>query len=674
MIANDSEYEYNRIRADFINAWASCYLEQHIATIMDWAQENFGMGFRTQTYGGNIDTGLCAATVTRPEGESIGFSDQFDGYSMLAAGRDMGGSTSILSTEFAASFSVGGAYGYAWDDLTKTAYKAYSAGVNSLFFHGYSYMYSPESVWPGNHAFGASCSGTWSSRDPQWNHIDMLSGNLRRTQYTLQQGVQKTDVAVYESLGNAQGGGPFYDGSGLTAQGYSYQLFTPELLTLDSAKVTNGVLNESGPAYKAMVIDDETAISKENMQKLVEFANAGLKLVFANDLPCISTSLNDDNAEIVAMMDELLQKDNVIHVKDSSGVAGALQQLGVVPDAAKAEAEPNILPIHRTMDGGEIYFLYNQSTEETTATVTMQGAGAPFLLNTWTGDIEPIAQYTTDGQSVTMTITLAGNDAILLGIGEAFGNAPDTYAKDSTTKVVYENGGLIARVSENGMYAVETSDGEAHSGTVNDLPDAITINDWDLQVESWTSGDPDDAAVTSKDVIFDGHVDAVSWSEIEGLGNSISGIGTYTTTFTLDDITDLGAVLSFSDVGETFKVTLNGQQLPFASQVTKTVDLGGYLQEGENTLTIEVASSLQNAANAALGKAGEKEYGIIGAVTITPYREVAITEGAPSTPDDSSNPDPSVPDTGVADVTAIATALLVVAAAVLAVRRRSVAK
>ncbi len=678
VIANDADYTYNRIRADFINAWSSCYLEQHIGTIMDWAGESFGMGFRTQTYGGSIDTGLCAATVTKPEGESIGFTDGFDGYSMLAAGRDMGGQTPVLSTEFAASFWDGGAYGYAWDDLTKTAYKTYSAGVNSLFFHGYSYLYSPESVWPGNHAFGTSCSGTWSSRDPQWNHIDMLSGNLRRMQYTLQQGTQKTDVAVYESLGNAQGGGPFYDGSGLTAQGYSYQLFTPGLLSLDSAVVTNGVLNESGPAYKAMVIDNETAISKENMQKLVAFANAGLKLVFANDLPCISTSVNDDNAEIVAMMDELLAKDNVIHVQETSGIADALKQLGVTPDAAKAQSEANILPIHRVMDGGDIYFLYNQSEEESAVTVTLKGEETPFLLNTWTGEITPIAQYTTDGESVTMTITLAGRDAVLLGIGEAFGKAPAAYAKDSTTELTYKDGSLIARIGENGMYAVQTDDGEAHSGTVSDLPAAITINDWDLKVESWTSGDPDDAAVTNKEVVFDGHTDAVAWKDIEGLGDAISGIGTYTATFTLNDADNLGAILSFTNVGETFKVTLNGKQVPYGNQVTKEIDLGGYLQKGENTLVVEVASSLQNAANAVLEKAGEKEYGIIGAVTISPYREVVISEAPAVDPDDSSKTDGSSetdsPNTGVADFSVIMIALLVTASSVLVLRRRSCAK
>ncbi len=294
VIANDAEYKYNRIRADMIDSWASCYLNQHIATIKEWAEQTFGMGFRTQTYGGSIDTGLCAANVTVPEGETIGFSDQFDGFSMLAAGRDMGGTTSMLTSEFGASFSVGGAYGYAWDDMMKAAYKDYSAGVNSLVFHGYSYMYSPESQWPGFNAFGNSCSG--------------------------------------------------------------------------------------GPAYKAMVIDNETAISVDAMKKLVEFADNGLALVFANQLPCISTSFTEDNTEITALMDTLLEKENVIHVDSTEKVGNALAQLGVVPSADKAEQDTSILPIHRSMEDGEIYFLYNTSEEEQSVTVTMQGDGAPFVL------------------------------------------------------------------------------------------------------------------------------------------------------------------------------------------------------------------------------------------------------------------------------------------------------
>lgn len=582
VIADDTDYKFNRVQADMIDTWGKCYLDQHIQTIMTWAHEKFDMGFRTQTYGGNIDSGLAAATVDRPEGETIGFSDQFDGFSMLAAGRDMGEKSPTLTSEFGASFATGGAYGYAWDDLTSAAYKDYSAGVNSLFFHGYSYMYAPDVTWPGFAAFGElACSGTWSSRDPQWTQIDMLSGNLRRNQYALLQGTQKTDVAVYESLGNAQGGGPFYDGSALLEKGYSYQLFTPGLLSLDDAVVEDGILNPEGPGYQALVLDDETAVSKENMEKLLEFAQDGLTIIFANKVPCISTSLKEENTEIESIMEQLLALDNVYQVENSEQVGDALENAGIVPATAKENAESAIIPIHRSSEEGDIYFLYNSSEEEVSNTITLKGKGEPCIMDTWDGKILSVTDYTSTEDSVTLDVTIGAGDSLLIGVGDGF-----------------------------------TPNGEAVS--VSEVSDnAISIDEWNLSVESWTSGDENDAAVTAKDVIFEGTTQAVSWSENQNIGNGISGIGTYTTTFDWSGDYE-GAILSFTEVGETFEVYVNDQLL-YPDQVTKKVDISSALKEGENTLKVVVASSLQNAVNAKNGLDGEKEYGIIGTTTITPY-------------------------------------------------------
>lgn len=583
VIADDADYKFNRIQADMIDSWGSCYIDQHIGTIMDWAKEKFDMGFRTQTYGGNIDSGLAAATVDRPEGETIGFSDQFDGFSMLAAGRDMAGNSPTLTSEFGASFWDGGAYGYAWDDLTAAAYKDYCAGVNSLVFHGYSYLYSPESSWPGFTGFGEmSCSGSWSGRDPQWTQIDMLAGNLRRIQYALLQGTQKTDVAVYESLGNAQGGGPFYDGTSLLNEGYTYQLFTPGLLSLDTATVTDGVLNAEGPAYKALVVDNETAMSKENMEKLLEFAKNGLTIVFANNLPCISTSLTEDNGEITALMDELLAQESVKKVDTTEEVGAALLEAGVIPAAHKEEAESSIITVHREAEDKDIYFLYNSSEEAISNTVTFKGEGAPYILNSWNGSVSQMEDYTENEGSVTADVSIAAGDAVLIAVGTELGEGTE----EST----------------------ETAAEEAA---------AITIKDWDLTIESWTSGDAGDAAVTAKDVIYEGHSDAVSWSEIDGVGNGVSGIGTYVTAFQWED-ENTGAVIRLPEVGETFEIMIN-DNLVYANQITKEADISNYLVPGENTLKIIVASSLQNAVNAKNGVDGEKQYGIIGDTVITPY-------------------------------------------------------
>ena len=142
----------------------------------------------------------------------------------------------------------------------------------------------------------------------------------------------------------------------------------------------------------------------------------------------------------------------------------------------QAEQDTSILPIHRSMEDGEIYFFYNTSEEERSVTVTMQGDGAPFVLDTWTGEILPLANYTTDGSTVTTTITLAGNDAILFGIGSAFGTGYDVHAVDSNTAVTYQDGVLVAHIEQNGSYSVQTNDGKLYSEECTDVPASTPIH------------------------------------------------------------------------------------------------------------------------------------------------------------------------------------------------------
>ena len=401
---------------------------------------------------------------------------------------------------------------------------------------------------------------------------------------SLLQGTQKTDVAVYESLGNAQGGGPFYDGTALLNEGYTYQLFTPGLLSLDTATVTDGVLNEDGPAYRALVLDNETAMSRENMEKLLGFARNGLTIVFANNLPCISTSLTEDNETITALMEELLAQESVIQVGTTEEVGAALLERGIIPAAYKSEAESAIITVHREAEDKNIYFLYNSSEETVANTITFKGEGTPYILDTWNGTVSGIEDFTAGEGSVTVDVSIAAGDAVLLAVGADLGESVDT---------------------------------AAGAGTISEKAATISIRDWDLTIESWTSGDAADAAVTAKDVIYEGHSDAISWSEIEGVGNGISGIGTYTAVFDWED-ENVGAVISLPEVGETFEIMVN-DNLVYANQITKEADISDYLVKGENTLKVIVASSLQNAVNAKNGADGEKQYGIISETVIKPY-------------------------------------------------------
>ncbi|MFI0446499.1 hypothetical protein [Actinomadura sp. 6N118] len=107
----------------------------------------------------------------------------------------------------------------------------------------------------------------------------------------------------------------------------------------------------------------------------------------------------------------------------------------------------------------------------------------------------------------------------------------------------------------------------------------------------------------------------------------MSGIGTYTTKVRLDQLD--GACLDLGQVTDTFEVTVNGRVLPPPDQVTLHLDLAGYIQPRDNTITIRVATPLRNRLRVTDGYPGQaaqprQQYGLIGPVQLTPYRQVPI--------------------------------------------------
>ena len=131
-----------------------------------------------------------------------------------------------------------------------------------------------------------------------------------------------------------------------------------------------------------------------------------------------------------------------------------------------------------------------------------------------------------------------------------------------------------------------------------------------------------DVLDTKKEDIAVGKTDLIAWKDIPQLGSTVSGIGTYSTTFNFDTSNNTSAYLDVTEVFDTFRVFVNGQQLPAINQITKQIDLGDYLVDGENTLVIEVASTLANA----VGSKKIQEYGVIGDVCVIPYQDITVKE------------------------------------------------
>lgn len=119
-----------------------------------------------------------------------------------------------------------------------------------------------------------------------------------------------------------------------------------------------------------------------------------------------------------------------------------------------------------------------------------------------------------------------------------------------------------------------------------------------------------------------------SWPEIPELQNA-SGLATYTTAFDLPVgwSRTSGAMLSLGEVFDSFTVTVNGQAVPI-DQISAEADPGPYLKGGRNTLSVRVATTLNNR----LAKLDEEvanrglvqPYGLVGPVVLTPYGQATV--------------------------------------------------
>ncbi|WP_069987409.1 glycosyl hydrolase [Massilioclostridium coli] len=624
ILTDDTDNLVTNVRNDYVETLSNLYNYERTQDMVDWA-ETYGMGYRVQAYGSTIDSALTSAIATTPEGESLTFGNKHDSFRVMAAGRDMGGNT-ILSDEIGANFGYGSAYGFPFDDLIANFNKNYAAGVNSMYLHGYSYAYSPEAQWPGFHAFGSDIPGPFSSRMPEWEHINDITGYIDRTQYVLQQGVQKTDVAIYQPTYNASYGAPYYTDTGLTEAGYSYQFFTRSLFNLDSAVIKDGVLNPDGPGYRAMIINNVSSMAVETIDKLIEYANAGFPIIVVGQTPTTSISLVDNAQDVVNKFNELLAIDGVVQVENTSEVVSALEAKGIEPAVDKQTANADIVTIHRTTEDADFYYLFNDAGEQAQLEIALEGNGTPYLLDGWTGEITPIANYTIEDGQIIVPVDLATNDAMMVGISSTgiFGEPADNHAISSNAKVSYKDGNLTVRATEDGTYTVVDEEGKEYNYNVTGLAEPIDLNDWNLTVQSWSKGDNADNDVldTKKEDIAVGKTDLIAWKDIPQLGSTVSGIGTYSTTFNFDTSNNTSAYLDVTEVFDTFRVFVNGQQLPAINQITKQIDLGDYLVDGENTLVIEVASTLANA----VGSKKIQEYGVIGDVCVVPYQDITVKE------------------------------------------------
>ena len=85
--------------------------------------------------------------------------------------------------------------------------------------------------------------------------------------------------------------------------------------------------------------------------------------------------------------------------------------------------------------------------------------------------------------------------------------------------------------------------------------------------------------------------------------------------------------MTFGQVTDTSSLTVNGQNVAL-NQVDPALDLGPYLHAGANTIVVRVATTFSNRLSqldtAVRNRAIIQNYGLVGPVVLTPYRQALV--------------------------------------------------
>ncbi|MCL2165481.1 MAG: hypothetical protein FWH55_14100, partial [Oscillospiraceae bacterium] len=503
----------SRIIQDYNLLLGNLYNVGHCQVIEEWAQ-GFGYSFRSQCFTMNgVDIPL-AATHCIPEGDN---GCKGDGLRQLSSVVNMFDKP-VLSME--AVTVSGGNLKITWADAITEVAQNYSNGVNRVILHGAPYSKSFNGYfggWPGWQAFGTAYGDAYTYKQPYWEDADTMTGYFARNQAVLQKGLAKVDLLVLRDQSSV-----FSNGNGNTFQtlldrGYSYNMTSEGVIKLDGVSVSNGVICENGPAYKALILSNVTNISAPAMQKILGMAQAGLPVIlYGASVPTTvygTDSAGNNTAAMLNLYSQLTALDNVYSTADQDALLDTLTGINIVPAASYNIAK---LQASRYIDkttGTNYYYMFNdvrngasgmlnnnsspsatwKGGAATAGTVTLTGNGVPCLLDAWTGAIEPVTVYTDNGNgTVSFDISLSGGESKMYAVLPLTEAPPSVKSVSGGAEIIGAESGLALRAGAPGTYDVTRRDGAKLPVTVTSVPSSIDLNSgWSLRLESWG---PDDSA------------------------------------------------------------------------------------------------------------------------------------------------------------------------------------
>ncbi|KAH8897161.1 hypothetical protein GQ53DRAFT_887412 [Thozetella sp. PMI_491] len=631
---------------------------EYLTFLTNWTNTVLGVQFSAQpSYNLPMDMLATIPDVNAPECESLGFLDNIDIYRQFTGAANLAGKR-VISNELGAMILE--AFRYTIPDLLFSANRGFAGGVNQYVIHGQAFSGSYyATTWPGYVPWGYLFSESWNNKEPVWNHgLGDAIGYLARAQQILQTGVPKTDIAVFWKQ-SATSVTQEYDWSDLiNAEGWSYSYISPDNFALPHAFVNESVLAPNGPGWKALLIHSSQNLSITAVEKLIEFANAGLPLLMVDGSPGFySTKDGGLRSEFEAKLGALGAQKNV-HSVSSVGLLAALSTLGLTPHVA-AHTNGTIYTVWReTLEGSIGYAFIYSDLVASSGEIVFETTKTPYWFDPWTGERRPVLIYTQDGSKTTIPITLAGNQSAILAFSNTLSDeigTPSFHITAAPSNVIgyqFRNcSGVAVHVAASEEPGVlSTSSGKQITLGSTDVPTSFALGNWTLTAEHWEAPAnlSEQTVIAVKRNSTHNLIQLESWLDIPALANA-SGIGYYSTTFNWppprwNGTSRLGAYLTIPHLINTARLFVNGRTTPPVDLANAMLDISPYLVLGTNEVLVEVPTvmwnylrsiftELENAgappllaslAGTLAPLPGSVNVGLVGDITVSPFKKVRI--------------------------------------------------
>ncbi|MGH3635448.1 MAG: glycosyl hydrolase, partial [Mycobacterium sp.] len=434
-----------RLRHDYLHTVSDLYLNEHLDTLRAWAHQH-DLRLRAQAYGPPIDIPAANSRLDVPSGEGLAFGrggdtnksityghNTIEDMKAVAVGAHMNG-TPTVAAECCES------RGAVWADTTATgdtanlpkAYELMAGGATRIVWHGFPYLKrssGAQSHWPGM-SYGGNTSfssGFGPHRDPNWADYRTINDQFARLGLVLSQGKPRFDAAVYLQGFGLDGHGTtgvghnklIPDSSAMARDGYTYEYLSPQFLEGDKATYRNGALFSDRSAYHALILNNQATMPIDDAQTILRLAKQGMPVVALGNLP--TSTPGDENAaqqdaSLQSIMHQLTAQPSVHQVATEADAPAALAQAGVHAAAAHATASSAIVSVRRHTANTDYYYLFNQTPTATDQTLTLTGAGRPYLLDTWTGKISRVTDYKQGSGEVTVPIHLHAHATAVIAV------------------------------------------------------------------------------------------------------------------------------------------------------------------------------------------------------------------------------------------------------------------